>query len=102
MSKQVISLVGGSAGQPIVSERLAAAAGILPGHLVAESSGTVAVHGTAAGGAQKLFALQDLAVGGSVDTAYISGVVVYYGAYSSGQEVNAQWGAFIRSLGKQS
>jgi len=89
MSTQVISLVGGSAGEPIVSERLSAAAGILAGHLVKESSGLVAVHGTAATNAQRLFALKNISNAGDIDTAYLAGVTVSYGAYHAGQEVNA-------------
>lgn len=87
--KQVISLVGGASGAPLLNERLAAAAGILPGHLVAESSGTVAVHGTAAANAQRLFAQTDCAISGDIDTAYGNGATVSYGAYHTGQEVNA-------------
>lgn len=89
MAKQVISLVGGAAGAPIQKERLAAAAGILPGHLVEEALGTVQVHGTAAANTQKLFAQTDLAISGDIDTAYASGATVSYGAYHSGQEVFA-------------
>lgn len=89
MAKQVISLVGGAFGAPILNERLSAAAGILPGHLVEEASGTVQVHGTAAVNAQRLFAQTDLAVAGDIDLAYGSGATVSYGAYHSGQEINA-------------
>lgn len=89
MAKQVISLIGGIEGAPILSGRLAAASGILPGHLVAESSGTIAVHGGAGLNAQKLFAQTDLAIAGDIDTAYASGATVSYGAYGRGQEVNA-------------
>ena len=89
MSNQVISLNAGAAGQPLLTERLAAAAGILPGHLVEEASGTVQVHGTAAVNAQRLFAQTNLAIAGDIDTAYASGETVSYGAYHAGQEVNA-------------
>jgi len=89
MTVQVISTVGGAAGAPIISERLAAAAGILPGHLVAESSGTVAVQAVAGGAAQKLFAQKNIAIAGDIDTAYASGETVCYGAYHAGQEVSA-------------
>lgn len=89
MAKQVISLVSGAAGAPISNERLSAASGILPGHLVEEASGLVQVHGTAAVNAQRLFAQTDLSVSGDIDLAYGSGATVSYGAYHSGQEVNA-------------
>jgi len=88
MSNQVISLNAGAAGQPLLTERLAAAAGIIPGHLVIEASGTVAVNATADALAQKLFAQTNLAVAGDIDTAYASGETVSYGAYHAGQEVN--------------
>lgn len=87
--KQVITLVGGAAGAPISNERLSAAAGILPGHLVEEALGLVKVHATAAVNAQPLFAQPDLAIAGDIDTAYASGATVCYGAYHTGQEVNA-------------
>ena len=89
MSEQVISLVGGAAGAPILSERIAAAAGILPGHLVIEALGKVAVNATADALAQKLFAQKNIATAGDIDTAYADAETVSYGAYSSGQEVNA-------------
>lgn len=89
MAKQVISLIGGAMGAPILNERLAGEAGILPGHLVEESAGNVVLHSTAAGNAQKLFAQCNLATSGDIDTAYANGETVSYGAYHSGQEVNA-------------
>lgn len=88
MSNQVISLNAGAAGQPLLTERLAAAAGILPGHLVIEASGTVAVNATADALAPKLFAQTNLATAGDIVTAYASGETVSYGAYHAGQEVN--------------
>lgn len=89
MSKQVISLNAGSAGQPISNERLANAAGILPGHLVIEALGKVGVNVTADALAQKLFAQSNLATAGDIDTAYADGETVIYGAYHAGQEINA-------------
>lgn len=86
---QAIALRSGPAGAPIVNEKLAGAAGIVPGMLVEETSDTVVVHGTAAGSAQKLFALTDLPVSGDIDKAYADAVTVRYGAFHSGQEVNA-------------
>jgi hypothetical protein len=88
MSKQVISLNAGSAGQPIKDERLANAAGIIPGHLVIEALGKVGVNVTADALAPKLFAQTNLAVAGDIDTAYADGETVSYGAYHSGQKVN--------------
>lgn len=88
MSKQVISLVGGEKGAPILNERVSGEAGILAGHLVEESAGTVVKHSAAAGTAQKIFALPNMAIGGDIDTAYANGETVIYGAYHSGQEVN--------------
>lgn len=86
---QVISLKTAPTGQPILTERLAAAAGIVPGMLVAESSGTIAVHAVAAGNAQRLFAQTNKVTGGDIDTAYADAELVSYGAYHAGQEVNA-------------
>lgn len=86
MSNQVITAVGGAMGAPILSERLAASA-ILPGHLVIEASGTVAVNATADAAAQKLFAQCDQATAGDVTKPYAVGETVSYGAYHAGQEV---------------
>lgn len=87
--KQVISLVGGAAGAPILSERLAGGAGIVAGMLVTEASGGVILNAAADTLAQKLFAQTNLAVAGDIDTVYANGETVSYGAYHSGQEVNA-------------
>ena len=89
MSTQVVSLVAGPAGDPILSEDVAAAAGILPGHLVAEGAANIAVHAGAGLNAQKLFAQMNIAIAGDIDTAYLSGELVSYGAYKTGQEVRA-------------
>jgi len=89
MSTQVVSLVAGPAGDPILSEDIAAAAGILPGHLVEEGAADVAVHAGAGLNAQRLFAQKNLATSGDINTAYLSGELVSYGAYHSGQEVRA-------------
>lgn len=87
---QVISLRTSFTGTPILNERLAGAAGILPGHLVQETgTADVIVHGTAAVNAQRLFAQSNIANGGTIDTAYADNETVSYGAYHSGQEVNA-------------
>ena len=86
--KQVISLVGGAAGAPILSERIGGA-GIVAGMLVAEVGGIVVLNASADALAQKLFAQTNLAVAGDIDTVYVSGETVSYGAYHAGQEVNA-------------
>ena len=87
--KQVISLVGGAMGAPILSERLAGVAGIVAGMLVRESAGNVILNVTADALGPKLFAQVNLAVSGDIDKVYASGETVSYGAYHSGQEVNA-------------
>ena len=87
---QQISLRTSFTGTPILTERLAGAAGILPGHLVEESGAAdVVVHATAAANAQRLFAQSNIANGGTIDTAYADNEAVSYGAYHAGQEVNA-------------
>lgn len=85
---QVIALCSGLAGAPIVNERLAGVVGIIPGILVRESAGNVIINATAGKG-PALFALPNLPVSGSIDTAYANGVTVQYGAFTTGQEVNA-------------
>lgn len=88
MSNQVISLNAGASGQPLLTERIANAAGIIPGHLVIEALGKVGVNVTADALAPKLFAQTNLATAGDIDTAYADGETVSYGAYHAGQEVN--------------
>jgi len=86
---EVIEVVGGIAGQPVVSEALAAAATtIKPGHLIEElAAGTVQEHGGTALNAQKLFALTDLTLGGTRDDVYAAASLVRYGAFNTGQRV---------------
>lgn len=86
---QVIEAKGGISGQSIHSEALSAAASaIKPGHLIEElAAGTVQEHSGTALNAQKLFALTDLTLAGTIDDAYAVGSTVRYGAFSSGQEV---------------
>tara|TARA_R110000822_G_scaffold145749_2_gene284641 strand:- start:289 stop:777 length:489 start_codon:yes stop_codon:yes gene_type:complete len=87
---QVIAMLACALGQFVQSERLAAAgSAIIPGMLLEEVLGKVQEHSTAGGNAQTLFALSDLTVGGSIDTAYAVGTTVRYGAAHSGQEVFA-------------
>ena len=83
---QVISLVTASTGQPIKSERLAGVAGITPGMLVVELLGEVVLNTTANALSPKLVAQTNLA---NIDQVYADGETVSYGAYHSGQEVNA-------------
>ena len=97
MSNQVITAVGGAMGAPILNERLAAGA-ILPGHLVIEASGTVAVNATADAAAQKLFAQCNQATAGDVTKAYATGETVSYGAYHAGAASIAD-GAPVTSAG---
>lgn len=87
---QVIELLTDSAGSFIHDERLSAAgSSILPGHLVEETGGEVQEHSTAASNAQKLFALTNLPIGGTIDDAYVAGTTVRYGAAHSGQKTYA-------------
>lgn len=85
---QVIILLSGASGAPIVSERLAGVAGITPGMLVKESAGNVVLNTTADALAPKLIALTNKATGGTIDTVYANGEAVQYGAFHSGQEIN--------------
>lgn len=87
---QVIQLLTDSAGSFIHSEALAdAGSAIVPGMLVEETATGVQEHSTAAGNAQKLFALANLANGKTIDDAYTVGESVRYGAAHSGQEAYA-------------
>jgi len=87
---QVIELLVDAAGRSIHNEALAAVgSAIKPGYLVEEVAGTVQEHSTAAANAQKLFALANPAVGGTIDDAYAAGDTVRYGAFHSGQPVYA-------------
>ena len=85
---QVISLLTGPFGQCPTTEKPASAV-VTPGMLVETLAGTVAAHATAAGNAQKLFALPNLAIAGSIDTNYAVGESTRFGAFHSGQEVNS-------------
>lgn len=85
---QVIQALGGINGEPVNNEALAAAATtIKPGHLVEElAAGTVQEHSTAATNAQRLIALTDTPVGGTIDDVYAVGTTVRYGAFNQGQK----------------
>lgn len=84
---QVIQALAGIDGQSIVSEALSAAGTTIePGDLVEEiAAGTVQEHSTAASTAQKLVALTNLSVGGTIDDVYAVAATVRYGAFHSGQ-----------------
>lgn len=86
---QIIQMLTDALGSFIHSERLSAAgSAIVPGMLIEElAAGTVQEHSTAAANAQRLFALSDLPVAGTIDDAYAVGTTVRYGAAHSGQEV---------------
>jgi len=76
-------------GDPIRKEAIAGGA-ITPGHLVKRSAAnTVVVHATASGDAQKLFALEEDLIGGSIDTAYAQNDQCYLSSCRSGDEVFA-------------
>ncbi|OQX08805.1 MAG: hypothetical protein BWK76_23115, partial [Desulfobulbaceae bacterium A2] len=65
-------------GTGIRYEALANAA-LTPGHLLyLLSTGKVAVHATAAGNAEKMFAVEDDLQGNDIDDAYSSGDLVQY------------------------
>ena len=89
MASAVVSRVGGAKGEPFIRERIAAAAGILPCHLVKESGSTIAVNNDNGTKAQPLFVQLKASVGGDINTAYASGETVRYGVYHTGQEVTA-------------
>lgn len=67
-----------------------AAGTITPGHLIAfNSAGNLVVHPTAAGPAERLFALEDALQGRGIDDNYVSGELVSYGVQSQGDVVFA-------------
>jgi hypothetical protein len=76
-------------GKGIRKER-AAGGTITPGHLLAYTSTlTVVVHPTAAGNAQKMFAVENEVIGKDIDTNYSSGDNVLFEVLPRGAEVNA-------------
>lgn len=95
MTDTTIEQLNAMAGQGIHDERKSAAgSAIKPGHLIEiTSADVVQEHSTAAGNAAKLIALTNPANGNSVDTAYLVGETVRFGAYSSGQEVSLRLAA---------
>lgn len=94
-------------GDPVVYEAVGSGA-IKPGHLLKlQSTGKVAVHGTAAGAAAAIFAREEEYTGGGIDTAYADGDQVGYYACRPGDRVyawletgnNVAIGAFLESDG---
>lgn len=91
---EVIALLTGILGEPIVLERLANAAGIIPGDLLeVNSTNKLLVHNSAGAVAERMFALPDLPVAGDIDTSYASGDTVRAGVFHAGQRVNARLAA---------
>lgn len=89
-----IALLAGIEGDPIEIERLAGAAGIVPGDLLeVTSADALVVHNSAGVIAEKMFALQNTPVSGDIDTAYADGDTVRAGIFHSGQVVNARLAA---------
>ena len=88
---QVIALLTAMLGELIKNELIAATgSAIVPGMLVEETAGgEVQEHSTAAVSAQKLFALPNIATGGTVDKVYAAEETASYGAAHSGQVVSA-------------
>jgi len=76
-------------GRGIRKERVANAA-ITPGHLVeVMTTGKLRVHATAAGNAQKAFAVEDDMQGKSITDAYVANTRVQYEVMERGAEINA-------------
>ncbi len=91
---QSIQLLAGTAGDPIVLERVAGAASIVPGDLLeVNSSNALIVHNSAAEIAERMFALEALSIAGSIDTAYGNGDTLRAGIFHAGQLVNARLAA---------
>ena len=88
-SVQVIELLTCAAGAGIHDEALTATGStVTPGDLVEfTAAGEIQEHSTADGVAEKLVALPNLPVAGTIDDAYTAGVTARFGAYHGGQEV---------------
>ncbi len=86
---EVIELLTDVNGSFIHEEKLSASgSAIIPGMLVEETTGgEVQEHSGAGLNAQRLFALTDLTVGGTIDDVYAVASTVRYGAAHSGQKV---------------
>ena len=89
MAINAIRLTGGMQGEGVVAERLAAASNpITPGMLLqVNSAGTVSPHATAASNAQKIFALDNLANGDPISTAYAVSTLVRHVYAVPGMEI---------------
>jgi len=87
MTSTVVSRTGGAKGEPFVDERPAGEAGIKPCFLLKENSGKVYIQDNADALCQTMFALKNLATGGTVASTYLTGETVRYGVYARGQEV---------------
>lgn len=99
-ASQVIQVVGGIAGQPIIAEALASAATtIIPGHLIeVTTAGTVQEHSTAAANAEKLIALADPTLGATIADIYAAASLVRYGAFRTGQRVKMRLAASAAAI----
>lgn len=99
-ASQVIEVVGGIAGQPIVAEAIAAAATlIIPGHLVEiTTAGTIQEHSGAGLNAEKLIALTDPTLGGTIADIYAVASLVRYGAFRTGQRVKMRLAASAAAI----
>lgn len=86
---QVIELIAGDGGEFLVTEALAdSGSAIVPGMLIEETPTGVQEHSAAADNAQRLFALANIANGGTIDDVYVVAETVRYGAARTGQQVN--------------
>lgn len=88
MAYRVICLDSGPNETPTI-ERSSGATGIIPGMLLkTNSANKFVVHDSAAGAHESIFALEDLTVGGDIDTAYPSGSVLRAAIVQPGYRVN--------------
>lgn len=94
-------------GEPIVDEQNTASVAVTPGELIEISSGQWQPHGSAAGLAGRVFALERDEAGDDIDTDYAVDDRVKAGYFAQGDRVNA-WlasgedvaeGAFLNSAG---
>jgi hypothetical protein len=76
-------------GAPEIDEQNVASAAITPGHLIEIDSNEWRPHGTAAGAAAKVFALERDELGKDIDEAYAIGDYVKAGYFHQGDRVNA-------------
>jgi len=77
-------------GDAIYKEAKSTAATILPGHLIQKvAAGTVQKHGTAAGNAQRMFAVEDEGQGKTISDLYVNSTLIKYVIPVRGAEINA-------------